>query len=250
MNVDLTPLIQLHYLDLQIATLNARISGMPIQIQELDRKLDRYRKNLSESKDLLAQNLKKRRDLEGDINLIETKRTRYKEQLDGVKTNKEYTALQHEIEGVGQAIRQIEDQILTHMEEAEQIKGRQDEAQNALDREEKIILEDKKVVERQVEQLRNELEQLQSQRQKWIDGVPEEVMEVYDRVATARKGVAMAEAKNAMCMECHMRIRPQLFQEIKRNDSIITCESCSRILFYVPPPTAEKTELEASSEGA
>ncbi|MCI0611410.1 hypothetical protein L0244_00320, partial [bacterium] len=71
-----------------------------------------------------------------------------------------------------------------------------------MDREEKIILEDKKVVERQVEQLRNELEQLQSQRQKWIDQVPEEVMEIYDRASTSRKGVAMAEAKNAMCMEC------------------------------------------------
>jgi uncharacterized protein len=247
MTVDLTPLIQLHYLDLQIAVLNSKISGMPGQIQDLDRKLDRYRKNLQESKDLIAQNLKKRKDLEGDINLIETKRTRYKEQLDSVKTNKEYTALQHEIDGVGQAIRQIEDQILTHMEEAEQIKVRQDEAQGALDREEKIILEDKKVVERQVEQLRGELEQLQSQRQKWIDQVPEEVMEVYDRVSRSRKGVAMAEAKNAMCMECHMRIRPQLFQEIKRNDSIITCESCSRILFYVPPPQAEKSELEAGA---
>lgn len=250
MTIDLTPLIQLHYLDLQIAVLNSKISGMPGQIQDLDRKLDRYRKNLQESKDLIAQNLKKRKDLEGDVNLIETKRTRYKEQLDGVKTNKEYTALQHEIEGVGQAIRQIEDQILTHMEEAEQIKARQDEAQSALDREEKVILEDKKVVERQVEQLRSELEQLQSQRQKWIVQVSEEVMEVYDRVSRSRKGVAMAEAKNAMCMECHMRIRPQLFQEIKRNDSIITCESCNRILFYVPPPQAEKSELEASSEGA
>lgn len=247
MTIDLTPLIQLHYLDLQIAVLNSKISGMPGQIQELDRKLDRYRKNLQESKDLIGQNLKKRKDLEGDINLIETKRTRYKEQLDSVKTNKEYTALQHEIEGVGQAIRQIEDQILTHMEEAEQIKARQDEAQHALDREEKVILEDKKVVERQVEQLRGELEQLQSQRQKWIDQVPEEVMEVYDRVSRSRKGVAMAEAKNAMCMECHMRIRPQLFQEIKRNDSIITCESCNRILFYVPPPQAEKSELEAGA---
>jgi uncharacterized protein len=247
MNVDLTPLIQLHYLDLQIAALNSKISGMPGQIQDLERKLDRYRKNLQESKDLIAQNLKKRRDLEGDINLIETKRNRYKEQLDGVKTNKEYTALQHEIEGVGQAIRQIEDQILTHMEEAEQIKARQDAAQNALDREENIILEDKKVVERQVEQLRNELEQLQSQRQKWIDQVPEEVMEIYDRASISRKGVAMAEAKNQMCLECHMRIRPQLFQEIKRNDSIITCESCSRILFYVPPPSSEKSELEAGA---
>ncbi|HSE43371.1 MAG TPA: C4-type zinc ribbon domain-containing protein [Acidobacteriota bacterium] len=246
MAVDLTPLIQLHFLDLQIASLNSRISGMPDQIQELDRKLDRFRRNLTEKKELIADNLKKRRELEGDLNLIETKRTRYKEQLDTVKTNKEYTALQHEIDGVTQAIRQIEDQILVLMEEAEQIKAALDEAQGALDREESVILKDKKVVEQQVEQLRVELQNLQAQRDEWIHQVPEEVMEVYNRVARGRKGVAMAEAKNQICMECHMRIRPQLFQEIKRNDSVITCESCSRILFFVPPPGAEKAEIESS----
>jgi predicted nucleic acid-binding Zn-ribbon protein len=247
MSVDLTPLIQLHFLDLQISSLNSRISGMPDQIQELDRKLDRFRRNVQEKKDLVAENLKKRRELEGDLNLIETKRTRYKEQLDTVKTNKEYTALQHEIDGVAQAIRQIEDQILTLMEEAEQVKVALDEAQGALDREESVILKDKNVVEKQVEQLRVEQQELQSQRDKWINQVPEEVMEVYDRVSRGRKGVAMAEAKNQICLECHMRIRPQLFQEIKRNDSVITCESCSRILFFVPPPASEKPELESSA---
>jgi predicted nucleic acid-binding Zn-ribbon protein len=250
MAVDLTPLIQLHFLDLQIANLNSRISGMPDQIQELDRKLDRFRRNLQEKKELVSENLKKRRELESDLNLIETKRTRYKEQLDTVKTNKEYTGLQHEIDGVTQAIRQIEDQILVFMEEAEQIKIVLDEAQSALDREESVILKDKKVVEEQVEKLRVEQAELQSQRDKWIHQVPEEVMEVYNRVSRGRKGVAMAEAKNQICLECHMRIRPQLFQEIKRNDSVITCESCSRILFFVPPPAPEKPELESSTGGA
>ena len=248
MAVDLTPLIQLHFLDLQIATLNSRISGMPGQIQELDRKLDRFRRNVQEKKELTAENSKKRRELDSDVNLIETKRTKYKEQLDSAKTNKEYTALQHEIDGVTQAIRQIEDQILTLMEEAEQIKSALDEAQGALDREESVILKDKSVVEQQVEQLRSELQALQSQRDKWIPQVPEEVMEVYDRASRGRKGVAMAEAKNQICMECHMRIRPQLFQEIKRNDSVITCESCNRILFFVQPPASEKSEFESSTE--
>ena len=59
MAVDLTPLIQLHFLDLQIATLNFRISGMPGQIQELDRKLDRFRRNVQEKKELTAENSKK-----------------------------------------------------------------------------------------------------------------------------------------------------------------------------------------------
>lgn len=250
MALDLTPLIQLHFLDQQLASLNSRISGMPAQIQELDKKLDRFRRNVQEKKDLLAQNQKKRRELEGDVNLIETKRTRYKEQLDSVKTNKEYTALQHEIEAVGLAIRQIEDQILGNMEEAEQVKKLADEAQAALDREEKVLLGERTVIEKEVNELKRQHDEMQQQRQKWVDQVPEDVMEIYKRAALSRKGVAMAEAKNQICLECHMRIRPQLFQEIKRNDSIITCESCSRILFYVPPAGQERQEVQSSTEGA
>lgn len=236
MAFDLKPLIELHYLDLKIAGLQGRIAGLPVQIQELDRKLDRYRRNLQEKKDLVAQNVKKKRELESDLALIETKRNRYKEQLDTVKTNKEYTGLQHEIEGVNQAIRQVEDQILAQMEEAEQIKGGVEEAQKALDREEAVLLQEKNVIQAEVDKLQAEIDAFKSQRQQWVVQVPEDIMEVYKRTALHRRGIAMAEAKNAICLECHMRIRPQLFQEIKRNDSIIACESCSRILFFVGPP--------------
>lgn len=184
-----------------------------------------------------------------DLALIETKRTRYKEQLDGVKTNKEYTALQHEIEQVSLAIRQIEDQVLARMEDAEQLKSKQEETQKAKSAEESVIHEERKVLEGEIAKLQGELDQLKQQRQSWIDQVLPATMLVYERTAQARRGVAMAEARNAMCSECHVRIRPQLFQEIKRNDSIITCESCSRILFYLPPAGNQKQEMETNPNG-
>jgi uncharacterized protein len=244
---DLKPLIELHYLDQKIAALNSKISAMPVEIDELNRKLDTHQRNVKEKQDLIAENQKKRRELEGDLALIETKRTRYKEQLDAVKTNKEYTALQHEIEQVGQAIRQIEDQILTRMEEAEQLKTKSEEAQKAKSAEEKIIQGERKVLEDEVARLQKEMDQFKSQRQGWIDQILPPTMLIYERTAQARRGIAMAEARDAMCSECHVRIRPQLFQEIRRNDSIITCESCSRILFYKTPAGAQKTEVEASN---
>ena len=35
-------------------------------------------------------------------------------------------------------------------------------------------------------------------------------------------------------MECHVKLRPQIFNEVRRNDSLIQCDSCSRILYHVP----------------
>src|SRR3990172_446466 len=168
MRVNLHPLIQLHHIDQQIASLNQRISRIPQQIQEVDRKLDRFQRAVQEKQKLINENQMKRKELEGDLALIETKRNRYKEQLDTVKTNKEYIALQHEIEGVNLAIRQIEDQILAQMEEAEQFKGQLEEAQRARAREENVLLEEKKVVQAEAERLNTEMSGLNDERSKWI----------------------------------------------------------------------------------
>jgi predicted nucleic acid-binding Zn-ribbon protein len=52
-----------------------------------------------------------------------------------------------------------------------------------------------------------------------------------------RKGVAICTAtRDGLCSVCHVRLRPQVFQQVRHNDSIIQCDSCQRILYYVPPP--------------
>jgi predicted nucleic acid-binding Zn-ribbon protein len=44
--------------------------------------------------------------------------------------------------------------------------------------------------------------------------------------------------RDGLCSACHVRLRPQVFQEVRRNDQIIQCASCNRILYYVPPRRA------------
>ncbi len=246
MGLNLQPLIQLHFLDREIAALNGRLSQMPVQMKEVDRKLERALRHLQEKQNLIAENQKKRRELEGDLALIETKRKRYKEQLDGVKTNKEYTGLQHEIDLVSQAIREMEDKILAQMEEAESLKVQIEDAQKVKAREEKVLLEEKGVIEREADKLGKEMDELKSKRQHWVSQIPPPIFEEYEQLASHRKGIALAEARDAICMECQMRIRPQLFQEIRRNDTMITCENCSRILFYIPSPDEQKPELNST----
>jgi RNase P subunit RPR2 len=57
------------------------------------------------------------------------------------------------------------------------------------------------------------------------------------QVAKARKGVALCTAtRDGTCSVCHVRLRPPVFQKVRQNDSIVQCEICQRILYYVPPP--------------
>jgi len=56
-------------------------------------------------------------------------------------------------------------------------------------------------------------------------------------VSQRRKGIAVTMAtRDGLCSVCHVRLRPQVFQLVRQNDQIIQCDSCQRILYYVPPP--------------
>jgi predicted nucleic acid-binding Zn-ribbon protein len=48
-------------------------------------------------------------------------------------------------------------------------------------------------------------------------------------------------------MQCHVRLRPQVFNDVRRNAGIIQCESCSRILYYVPTAPAATAETDAAA---
>ena len=49
----------------------------------------------------------------------------------------------------------------------------------------------------------------------------------------------VAEARDGICTICHVRLRPQVFNDVRRNEAIVQCESCQRILYYVPAPASQ-----------
>jgi len=61
----------------------------------------------------------------------------------------------------------------------------------------------------------------------------------YERIRKGRRGVAIAEAVDGRCSACHMTIRLQFFQDLKKGDQVMNCESCSRILYCNPPVAVE-----------
>jgi predicted nucleic acid-binding Zn-ribbon protein len=63
------------------------------------------------------------------------------------------------------------------------------------------------------------------------------LMSLFEQVARVRKGVALSMAtRDGLCSICHVRLRPQVFQQVRTNDNVVQCDSCQRILYWVPPP--------------
>ena len=65
--------------------------------------------------------------------------------------------------------------------------------------------------------------------------LPARLATIYDRMAQrSRDGIAVAEVVNGSCSACYMQLRPQVQLNVKKGDEIITCESCTRILYLAP----------------
>ena len=231
MNPDLRNLIALQDIELKIAGLQKEASDVPNKIQNFGNELQRVKTEHDARVAHMKEMAARRRSLEGEVDVLRSKLSRLKDQLMAVKTNKEYTAMLHEIQLAEAQIRGEEDRILELMEETEgKEKNLKGEEQGMLKKSAELQ-EAIRQTNQSVPLLEAELARLREQRALMESQIGAELIARYRRIAEARKGVALAEAKDELCTACHVRIRPQMYAELMRTDNIHVCDSCSRILF-------------------
>jgi predicted nucleic acid-binding Zn-ribbon protein len=230
-HADLERLIRLQKLDTAADEARRAISALPERLGTIEAQLTSARADLAAAKSRLAENQEKRRAIEKDLSVVQSRLTRFKDQLMEVKTNREYQAMQKEIETAQHEVQSFEEKILERMLEADELTAAIKAAEGGL-----ASAERSAAAERQAEK---QLDEAARARLEIVAELPASALETFEQVSRTRKGVAVAEARNGHCVVCHVRLRPQVYVEIRRNDRVIQCESCQRILYYVPPTTAE-----------
>jgi predicted nucleic acid-binding Zn-ribbon protein len=233
MNADLDRLIHLQQAESELKRVEGGLGELPRRRQEAEAALAEERRRLDAVKEALDGSQKARRRLEAELQDLETKRSKYKGQLMEVKTNKEYTAMLHEIEGVEREIRGREDLILGEMEKAETLAvetKREEEAFKSVEAASRTRLRE---LEEEGKRLQEQARGLQADRDSVAATVPPDLLARFHRVAKLRS-TGVSEARDGWCSECHMKLRPQMFVDLKRNEEIVECPQCSRILYYVP----------------
>ena len=239
MHSDLKTAIELQQVDLKVAELTSRINALPSQIQNLQAQLHDFIHAHEERKQRLGANHKERRDLDVEIQSIQTKISRHKEQHYKLKTNEQFKAMKHEIGVEEENIRKIEDQILEKMMEAEELEKLVKDAASRLEGEKARVAGAIRQLESERQADIQERDELQTRREELSHALSDAVRELYERVRSARRGVAVAEVRDGCCTGCNVRLRPQAYNDVRMSESIVTCESCSRILYYVEPPSED-----------
>ena len=231
MNPDLRKLIVLQDIEKNIAVLHKKISEIPAKTNELEALAGCVKASYEEKSSLMKELANRRRTLEGEVDLARTRLSRLKDQLMAVKTNKEYTAMLNEIKMAEMHILGEEDKILDLMEELETGEKAMTSAEKEMHRTRAATDEETRRINESVPVLESELEKLRGEKNAVTDSIDPDLIAQYRRIADAHKGVALAEAKDELCGACHVRIRPQMYTDLLLTETIMFCDSCSRILY-------------------
>ena len=234
---DLDRLIKLQRVDTTIDDARRKIAAHPVRLAEADARLEEATTRVDAAKERLKDNQDARRALEKDAAVFQGRVTKFKEQLMAVKTNREYTAMQHEIETAQKDLGGVEEKVLELMMDADVIAADVKQAETVLAARRKEIEAEKKELAQELTAVEASLARATDTRGSLVAEIEPQLLDLFEQLSKGRKGIAICSAtRDGLCSVCHVRLRPQVFQLVRQNDSIIQCDICNRILYYVPPP--------------
>src|SRR5262249_43103184 len=151
--------------------------------------------------------------IEKDLALHQGRLSKFRDQLMSVKTNVEYQAMQKEIEFAQSEVKTFEDRVLELMLEADDLTAAIKGAELELTSKQKAIEQDRRALATEAQELTRSLEQLAGERGRLVAEVDPQTLATFDLLSRRRNGVAVAEARAGICTICHVRLRPQVFND-------------------------------------
>ena len=231
MDIDYDFLIKLQELDAKIQKTSLFLENIPSQIGEIDKKVEHSIQVVSLAKEKLDQNQKKRRDLEAEAQDLKLQIAKYKRQLNEVKTNREYSSLLHEIEEAQKKMDNIEEEIIGEMLAADDIEKEIKQASRDADEEKKKLTKEKKELQKKSGQMEDQQKNLLHEKNELLPKIPASQQNLYSKIYNKKNGIALSPVRGEFCSLCHMRVRPQMLNEIIAKSGLIVCENCGRILY-------------------
>ena len=242
MNESIKQLLALQDRDLEIDRLRTDAAAIPAKVQAVKKRIDDAKAALENAKKDLTQLQLARKQKEIDLETQENAIRKHAGELNAVKSNDAYKALLGEIEKAKKDKSVLEDQILQVMEDTDKATRVWKEKEADHKNHEGELLKQIAELEAKKQALEQSISGKQTERAQLVDGYAKPLMEQYNRLRSGGRGAAVVPLRNEQCSGCHMRVSPNLVNEVRRGQRLMTCESCSRIV-YLEEKEKENTNV-------
>ncbi len=223
---------ELQKIDLDLKAIEENRDRYPKEMKKLDEKQKLEKERFLKEREKLESLEKERRQKEKALAGEQDKIKRSEGRMSEVKTNKEYQALLTEIETFKETVGRVEEEILLVMDEIEEVKKQ-------LSKREKEItatLEKVEAEKREIQEKMGQCEVLWKEKLERKEILSKQVesklFNLYNTLKEKRQGIGMVSARHETCQGCYVNVPPQMFIEVQKNNSLIRCPNCNRILYW------------------
>jgi len=229
----LAKLIALQELDRDLARMEAEASRKPgwLEVREREWKEHQARADEVAARVKEAELEFKRKEL--DIGAREEQAAKLEVQLNAVKTNRDFSTIKAQIEGVKADCSRVEEEAIILMTRIDELRSEQrglrakaEEARKEVDDGLKMAAEDQRAAQAKLD----ELKRLRDER---VDGIPGVALDTYGKILKRRDGMAMAAVVDQACQGCNMTITTHELTLVTTGTLLVQCGYCNRIL-YLP----------------
>ena len=226
---------QLQAVDADLYRLRRERQAKPLLIEELTADLQAERQRLTqlEGQHKALQSQHKSQELE--LATHEEKIKKLQGQLFQVKTNKEYTAMQHEIEGAKADNSLLEETIIKLLEQIDHTQAQASQARQDWQQREAQVKTDIQRIEGEITTVDQALQKMEADRQRLTPSLDPRILAQYERVLHNRNGLALVPLVGEACGGCHMVLPPQVANEVSQQKQLVSCDNCARLLYYDEP---------------
>jgi predicted nucleic acid-binding Zn-ribbon protein len=226
-------LVKLQKIDTETQKLQSFLKEIPVRIEMLDARLDKFVRSVEEDENVISELNKKYRTYESDVQTNLGKIQKSQDKLRSVKTNKEYQSSLKEIEDIKSKNSKIEDEMLEFLERIEDAEKDLNERKQRYSQIVDDANREKDSTNRDTEIRQKDLAQLWSARDVLAESLDGAILDIFNRVkAKQADGVAIAEVKDEVCQGCNLNIPPQMYIDLQHRNSLKNCPSCERIIYW------------------
>lgn len=218
--------------DRKIKQLTKESDDIPARRKLSETRLQEHKAALQAAQDDLKKNAAAIKGVELEIDTLRQRILKLREQQTQIKTNEEYRAIEREVAGVEKQIRDFEDREMALMEETEGLRANVGRMEQRLKQEDAVVQSDRDALDIRLKGIQGEIERLKAERDGFAKDIDADWLARYERVFRHTGDFALVPIESASCGGCHMKLPPQVTQDVKKNLSLISCTFCGRILYW------------------
>jgi len=232
MKEGLLQLLQLQAVDKEVFTLEEAKEKYPTEISERQREIENAQAHLIDLEATLEELGKKQRHCEREIESDKVNLKEHEERFAVVTTNKEYDALQTEIEACKSSLSENESQLLDAIEGIERVQGEIGEETTTFEEIRQTQQERIDELQSQLNTMQEQVDEVQKRRKKVAKDIEARLLATYER-KKGRRGVRVAAVRKGACGGCFHQMPAQIRMEVRSGErGVLYCESCGTIMAW------------------